>query len=160
MRPLTVPGDAFNAIAGIAHRLTDDFPGGFFYGLPGLYFHIMLLWQNTGDISRRCAHLTGSNSSSENRLVTAPSWSWAGWQGSKLDILCCLYFADHLLQNGTSYLTVEDAQIMAFRSPYVELIWLTEWKRRVTKTGEYVDINASWQQFKEGRGATSPPEDA
>jgi hypothetical protein len=72
-RLLTYPSDGLRAFSAIISRLSQTFKGGFFYGLPELFFDYGLLWCPNTPVIRR-TDPTGSTS--------FPSWSWVGWQGN------------------------------------------------------------------------------
>lgn len=71
-RELTYKNDVLDAFSGITNTLTKTFLGGFYFGLPRLFFDTAMLWQSTGQLLRR------------NEEVF-PSWSWVGWIG-KIDV--------------------------------------------------------------------------
>jgi hypothetical protein len=71
-RKLTYEDDVLNAFSGITNTLTKTFLGGFYFGLPRLFFDTAMLWQSKGQLLRR------------NEEVF-PSWSWVGWVG-KIDV--------------------------------------------------------------------------
>jgi hypothetical protein len=74
-RQFTYSADALNAFAGIISSLTRAFKGGFFCGLPVMFFDLALLWQPQEAITRRTINADDSSD------IIPPSWSWAGWQG-------------------------------------------------------------------------------
>jgi hypothetical protein len=74
-RSLTYESDTLNAFAGITSVVSKSFPGGFFYGLPVIYFELGLLWQPRGKMRRRDAK------DNQGAPVPLPSWSWVGWDG-------------------------------------------------------------------------------
>ena len=71
-RKLTYEDDVLNAFSGITNTLTKTFLGGFYFGLPRLFFDTAMLWQSKNQLLRR------------NEEVF-PSWSWMGWVG-KIDV--------------------------------------------------------------------------
>lgn len=71
-RELTYKDDVLDAFSGITNTLTKTFLGGFYFGLPRVFFDTAMLWQSTGQLLRR------------NEEVF-PSWSWVGWVG-KIDV--------------------------------------------------------------------------
>lgn len=71
-RKLSYDGDVLDAIAGVTQELSMDFPGGFHFGLPVIFFDIALLWQDPEWIeSHRGVETRGT--------LDLPSWSWTGW---------------------------------------------------------------------------------
>ena len=70
-RGLTFPADAHNAIAGVLSRMTRSMNMSFIGGLPEGDFFNALLWDYDGKENCR-------------RRPQFPSWSWLGWQGSKV----------------------------------------------------------------------------
>lgn len=77
-RSLTFESDALDAFAGVAEALTHVFPGGFYCGLPEMFFDIALLWQPRSRVRRR------NGRAKESGAGSLPSWSWAGW-ASEID---------------------------------------------------------------------------
>jgi hypothetical protein len=80
-RSFTFPCDSLFAFSGVLQILRHDFPGGFFFGLPEVYFSIALLWQkdkkaNTLEDRKFLAM------ANRQPTQTIPSWSWLRWQGS------------------------------------------------------------------------------
>lgn len=73
---LTYPEDIVDAFSGITTPLSIVFQGGFFYGLPEMFFDIALLWKPWKVMKRRIPQRL---SNSTSRL---PSWSWMGWHGA------------------------------------------------------------------------------
>ena len=71
-RELTYKDDVLDAFSGITNTLTKTFLGGFYFGLPRLFFDTAMLWQSTGQLLRR-------------NEEAFPSWSWVGWVG-KIDV--------------------------------------------------------------------------
>ena len=78
-RHLTYPEDALGAFAGIISNFNMSFPGGFLCGLPEMFFHVALLWQPGGNLTRRVN--SRPNSVSSTTAGCLPSWSWVGWRG-------------------------------------------------------------------------------
>lgn len=74
-REFTYSADTLNALNGILYSLT-AFEGGFFWGLPHMFFDLALLWQAEESISQRIPKADDEND------IVPPSWSWAGWQGA------------------------------------------------------------------------------
>ena len=70
-RALTFPADAHNAIAGVLSRMTRSMNMSFIGGLPEGDFLNALLW-DYGEVAI-CP-----------RRAQFPSWSWLGWEGSKV----------------------------------------------------------------------------
>jgi hypothetical protein len=73
-RALSFDRDALSAIAGLMAVMEKTSPGGFFWGLPELFFDTFLLWDINGSTERKdCEEI--------------PSWSFLGWKGGHLDLL-------------------------------------------------------------------------
>ena len=70
-RVLTFPADAHNAIAGVLSRMTRSMTMSFIGGLPEGDFFNALLWDYENEVI--CP-----------RRLQFPSWSWLGWEGSKV----------------------------------------------------------------------------
>jgi hypothetical protein len=79
-RSFTYPCDSLQAFSGVLQVLGSDFPGGFFFGLPEVYFSITMLWtrkEGTDALEDRI-----SLAKSKGQAVRSlPSWSWVRWQG-------------------------------------------------------------------------------
>ncbi|KAF2229432.1 hypothetical protein EV356DRAFT_571113 [Viridothelium virens] len=71
---LTFDSDIMRAFAGMTSSFQQNFPGGFHFGLPVIFFHWCLLWQPHQPLRKR---ITGSN----NANTAWPSWSWVLWHG-------------------------------------------------------------------------------
>jgi hypothetical protein len=74
-RELTYPEDVVDAFSGITTPLSMTFQGGFFYGLPEMFFDVAMLWQAWSPMKRRVPTLSVDSN------LRLPSWSWMGWQG-------------------------------------------------------------------------------
>jgi hypothetical protein len=72
---LSYQSDILRAFAGVTRFLSYSFAGGFYFGLPELFFDNALLWQGGGNIMRQSRSADGEPES------YLPSWSWAGWAG-------------------------------------------------------------------------------
>ncbi|KAK6859047.1 heterokaryon incompatibility protein-domain-containing protein [Apiospora arundinis] len=77
-RILSFPSDGLNAFLGISAELSRSFRGGFLFGLPEYYFDIALLWAPSSTMRRRLV------AGKPDPLL--PSWSWAGWEGSPVNL--------------------------------------------------------------------------
>ena len=75
LRKLSFPEDIHAAFSGITSTLTQSFSGGFIYGLPEMFFDVVLLWQPLHYSTRRDLQHPGH---AGNKF---PSWSWMGWTG-------------------------------------------------------------------------------
>ena len=76
-RRLTYDEDTLRAFSGILELFSSSMLGGFFSGLPQLFFDAALLWIPVG-------HLTRSEGVKSGIVKNAlPSWSWAGWKGAR-----------------------------------------------------------------------------
>jgi hypothetical protein len=73
-RQLRNADDAFPAFLGIQTTLSTAFPGGFFYGMPIMFFDIAMAWMPVESVTRRLP--SGDDAS------FPPSWSWLGWRGT------------------------------------------------------------------------------
>lgn len=73
-RELSFENDAHIAFSGVERVVEQSFPGGFFYGLPELFFDLALLWRPEEPVNRRV------KPSADNGYCL-PSWSWLGWHG-------------------------------------------------------------------------------
>ena len=89
LRELSFDTDGLNAIAGLITVMESTSPGGFFYGLPELFFDAFLLW----DVME--------NYVAERREgAKLPSWSFLGWKGgqaARLDLFWWRFSMDHTL---------------------------------------------------------------
>lgn len=85
-RVVSFDSDASNAIAGLMAVMEKMSPGGFFHGLPELFFDIFLLWDVNGPSQRiDCNDI--------------PSWSFLGWKGGSLDVFWWRFSMDHTFIN-------------------------------------------------------------
>ena len=75
-REFILANDVLAAFAGTLSTLRAPMPGGFFHGLPEMFFDVALLWQPKGDVTLRPS---GADPTSEGPVP--PSWSWAAWAG-------------------------------------------------------------------------------
>jgi hypothetical protein len=81
-RVLSFDRDALNAIAGLMAVLEKQSPGGFFWGLPEVFFDTFLLWDINGSTERKdCEEI--------------PRWSFLGWKGGRLDLLWWRFSMHH-----------------------------------------------------------------
>jgi hypothetical protein len=81
-RELSFDSDAANAIAGLLAFMSQITPGGFFHGLPEMFFDVFLLWDVTGNSQRLDCD-------------SIPSWSYLGWKGGYLDTFWWRFSMDH-----------------------------------------------------------------
>jgi hypothetical protein len=130
-RNLSFESDRLAAVAGIESALSASFVGGFYYGLPRLFFDIALLWQPNSPMKRRFGD-------SENIQGYLPSWSWMGWHGALRTISAFVGF-DYLRTNPQD----EDSQqTSCITTP------LVEW--RVTNlTGKQERISNSYHTWRD-----------
>lgn len=79
-RELTHDADIKHAFQGVLSLLERCSPGGFLHGLPELFLDVALLWQPTGNSTRRlqCRHESSVEESHECESV--PDWSWMAWK--------------------------------------------------------------------------------
>ena len=81
-RVLSFDRDALSAIAGLMAVLDKQSPGGYFWGLPEVFFDTFLLWDINGRTERKdCEEI--------------PSWSFLGWKGGCLDLLWWRFSMHH-----------------------------------------------------------------
>lgn len=128
-RYMTYDSDVLNAFAGVTSVLRPGFPGGFFYGLPEMFFDLALLWQ-----PRSFPKGKGSQKSNERNL-NFPSWSWTGWKGEIDDRFWRKCFNHIFLLSGMT----ED---------YIEIAPLVKWYKRCSKTHQLWLINNSYHNFR------------
>ncbi|KAH6962405.1 heterokaryon incompatibility protein-domain-containing protein [Ilyonectria sp. MPI-CAGE-AT-0026] len=70
----TDSGDIIKAFSGLLRHLSVKYQTSFVQGLPVSSLELSLLWLPTSQVVRRTDPSSGT--------VVAPSWSWAGWDGS------------------------------------------------------------------------------
>ncbi|KAH6867772.1 heterokaryon incompatibility protein-domain-containing protein, partial [Thelonectria olida] len=75
-RRLTYSGDIIKAFSGLLRHLSMEYQTRFVQGLPVSSLEVALLWLPTSKVTQRTDPSSGS--------VVAPSWSWAGWDGSRI----------------------------------------------------------------------------
>ena len=76
-RRLTYEEDILRAFSGILELLSNSMVGGFLFGLPQQFFDAALLWVPKKSLTRR------EDTKSGTVKIALPSWSWAGWKGSR-----------------------------------------------------------------------------
>lgn len=111
-RELSFATDGMNAIAGLISVMETVSQGGFFYGLPELFFDTFLLWDVAEDrtMERREA----------SRL---PSWSFFGWETGPLaglDLFWWRFSMDHLFLDDPEHGYGSDCQIGSIVDWYKE----------------------------------------
>lgn len=85
IRQFSYQQDVLRAFLGIQSHLSNNFLGGFNYGLPDMFFDIALWWKSdtsTFDQSKILRRKTHDVSPSTADYL--PSWSWMGWQSEML----------------------------------------------------------------------------
>jgi len=133
-RNLTFHTDAYDAFSGVLNIFETSFPGGFFYGLPELFFHHAILWQPLGTMERR------GPESRRFDLNGLPSWSWLHWKGklNRDSLSAASYILEKPSKLGGTELLMASSQIL----PTVEFF-----KKNVeTDTFEKIDAitSLSW----------------
>ncbi|KAI5922771.1 heterokaryon incompatibility protein-domain-containing protein [Camillea tinctor] len=80
-RSLTYDEDALPGISGLLYIASRAFTGGFLFGLPLMFFDLVLGWRP--DTNSELRRRVQSSRPVEERLTPSglPSWSWIGWQG-------------------------------------------------------------------------------
>ncbi|TGO12283.1 hypothetical protein BTUL_0091g00280 [Botrytis tulipae] len=82
-RQLTNPGDAHDAIHAILEQVKQLTGDTFLWGLPTTNFEMGLCWEPGSLLGvRRRKDLTVLKTTSLNRRVPFPSWSWLGWHNA------------------------------------------------------------------------------
>ena len=76
-RRLTYEEDILQAFSGILELFSSSMLGGFYFGLPQLFFDAALLWVPKENLTR----CEGVKSGIVKNAF--PSWSWAGWKGAR-----------------------------------------------------------------------------
>jgi hypothetical protein len=139
-RDLTYPEDVINAFSGITTPLSKVFQGGFWYGLPELFFDVALLWHNWQPMTRRIPK------PSIDSKLPLPSWSWMGWRGN---------IGDCSWGSGADYmkrLTLGRARRTPARTvPLVQ--WYGRDKHKIMR-----EINPSWLVYRDFSMADSSAE--
>ncbi|RDL30804.1 uncharacterized protein BP5553_10149 [Venustampulla echinocandica] len=111
-RELSFQADGMNAVAGLISVIESGSPGGFFYGLPELFFDTFLLW----DVLE--GHFA------EMREVNGlPSWSFLGWKGgpsTQLDLFWWRFSMDHIFLDRPDQGYGSDCEIVSIVDWYKE----------------------------------------
>lgn len=94
-RKLSFDGDALRAFAGYIGSRHGLFYGGFYQGLPELFFHQSLLWQPRSVLRPRVPR--------HEEPVGLPSWSWIAWEG-ELDTDLWRYASDWVVGSADNLL--------------------------------------------------------
>ncbi|KAF5872891.1 putative mitochondrial aaa atpase protein [Botrytis fragariae] len=82
-RQLTNPGDAHDAIHAILEQVKHLTGDTFLWGLPTTNFEMGLCWEPSSPLGvRKRKDLTVLKTTSLNRRVPFPSWSWLGWHNA------------------------------------------------------------------------------
>ena len=76
-RQLSYQEDALAAFSGIMTALSKNFIGGFYCGIPVMFFDLALHWRPIHSLTRRLP-------SDSHSAYCLPSWSWVGWRGQVL----------------------------------------------------------------------------
>jgi hypothetical protein len=136
-RYLTYDSDVLNAFAGITSVLRPGFPGGFFYGLPEMFFDLALLWQPRSlpirKISQKC----------NERNPNFPSWSWAGWK-EEID--------DRFWQKCFNHIFLLSGQT----DDYIEIAPLVKWYKRSSKPNQLRLVSNSYHTFRSASHTKAP----
>jgi Heterokaryon incompatibility protein (HET) len=136
-RLLTYQSDALQAFSAIINALSRSFQGGFFYGVPELYFDFGLLWRPNTPCQRR-------TDADESTVYPAfPSWSWVGWEGNV--VLSCLKKSHQLLLDTES------------SSPSIEIHPMIIWYKTNKLTGGKCRIDNSYYSFQRMRNDSLVP---
>ncbi|KAL9621162.1 MAG: hypothetical protein Q9160_004413 [Pyrenula sp. 1 TL-2023] len=134
-RNFSYPEDALPAFTAIMHPLENKYVGGFFCGLPVLFFDIALLWQpicpGTSGLKRRLPVKS-------TRADCLPSWSWAGWEGP--------VELNH--DNDALYILPPFKNFTLSMSPN-QLISTVRWYGYDTQTGAKWRIQSNWDLYRD-----------
>ena len=130
-RNLTYEEDILRAFSGILESLGSSMLGGFFFGLPQLFFDAALLWVPKKNLTRREGVKSGIV---KNAL---PSWSWAGWKGARCTQM--MAFGLGHISSPTTYPTLNVRDI----NPSVT------WFKIDRDTGEKVRIPNDYSLFRD-----------
>jgi hypothetical protein len=132
---LTHDVDVLSAFSGITSSLSRSFVGGFYYGLPEMFFDLALLWQPTTPNMRR----QNEGEHSEDFL---PSWSWAGWKGAR--------GYTHL---GWALGSAREDDV----EPSWELTSTVNWYKMGANSENKTKVCNSWQDYRSSCSDTSKP---
>ncbi|OCL05549.1 hypothetical protein AOQ84DRAFT_379477 [Glonium stellatum] len=75
-RLLTYQSNALAAFSATLRVMCRSFKGGFFYGIPEIFFDLGLLWRPNTPVLRR------TSAEIDKEYPMFPSWSWIGWEGN------------------------------------------------------------------------------
>ncbi|KAK4112665.1 HET-domain-containing protein [Canariomyces notabilis] len=140
-RLLTYPSDGLRAFSAILARLSRTFKGGFFHGLPELYFDYGLLWYPSTPVIRR---------TDPTRATSFPSWSWVGWQGNVTTGYLGL----------SSQLVLEEMEGKNQGQMLVSIHPVVSWQKTDRHTGKnHLIINEyeSWKNYANDSSLETPP---
>jgi hypothetical protein len=151
VRNLTYDSDAVDALLGATEVLSRTYQGGFFYGIPELFFDIGLLWHPIlpeESAQRRAAiGIDGRNS--------LPSWSWIGWKGKM-----CQYAWLKFFQNGFTVWTPEGQEQPSVDDHHpIELEPILHWYKKSISpnTDKLTKIDNSIFKFRSLRNNAAQP---
>ena len=134
-RDLTYDTDVLNAFEGVQTALRPGFPGGFFYGLPEMFFDMALLWQFRQNSFRP----TSKKRNERNPFF--PSWSWAGWKGELDDLLWEKCF---------NHVYAPLGKLMS--DDYIQIVPLVKWQKRCSTENKFETIANSYHVFQAYNG--------
>ncbi|KAK8057250.1 hypothetical protein PG996_011187 [Apiospora saccharicola] len=145
-RALRYDEDALPAISRLLSILSRDFPGGFLYGIPELFFERGLGWSpksSCAGLRRRMPSdrrpAQDGQTSPPSSLSALPSWSWIGWEGE--------------ITIGDIFAAAEAAQVNDRASTIEETVPITTWFTghfpSITDISQQREIKSTWYEERD-----------